>query len=126
MPGFVLTLPLAAGKVEAWRRFCEEMAGPRRHEYGHSRRRLGITREHSELVDRVGKFVTVTTIEAVDLGWAVSQVVSSGNPFDQWYRDQVRALYGVNLESDELFSRQVWPLPHEEVLFEWTSDSSFE
>ena len=126
MPGFVLTLPLALGKIEAWRRFCEEIAGPRRHEHEESRRRLGITHERTELVEKEGKFVTLTTIEVVDLGWAVSQIISSGNPFDQWYRVQIRALCGVNLASYEPFSRQVWPLPHEEVLFEWTPGSSSE
>ena len=43
MSGIVLTFPILAGKVEAWRRFCQEISGSRRQMYEASRQRLGIT-----------------------------------------------------------------------------------
>ena len=49
MPGIVLTFPILPGKVEAWRRFCQELAGSRSTLYEASRRRLGITRERMAL-----------------------------------------------------------------------------
>ena len=51
MPGVVLTFPILGGKAEAWRRFCQEMAGSRASLYEASRRRLGITRERMVLVE---------------------------------------------------------------------------
>ena len=43
MAGIILTFPIVAGKVEAWRRFCQELSGSRRQMYESSRQRLGIT-----------------------------------------------------------------------------------
>src|SRR5688572_22750944 len=51
MSGLVLTLPIAAGKVEAWRRFCQELSGSRQQLHAASRRRLGITSERLVLVE---------------------------------------------------------------------------
>ena len=50
MPGIILTFPIVAGKVEAWRRFCQELSGSRRQMYEASRQRLGITCERMALV----------------------------------------------------------------------------
>ena len=45
MSGIILTFPILAGKVEAWRRFCQELYGFRRQPYEASRKRLAITCE---------------------------------------------------------------------------------
>ena len=64
MPGIVLTFPIVAGKVEAWRRFCQELSGSRRQMYEASRQRLGITRERLVLVETAFGSAAVTTLEA--------------------------------------------------------------
>ena len=97
MTGIVLTLPIVAGKVEAWRRFCQEMSDSRRQMYEDSRRRLGITHERLALVETAFGSVTVTTLEAQDVGQALGQIITSVLPFDCWYREQVQELHGVNL-----------------------------
>ena len=51
MSGIILTFPIVTGKVEAWRRFCQELSGSRRQMYEASRRRLGMTRERLVLVE---------------------------------------------------------------------------
>ena len=50
MSGIVLTFPILAGKVEAWRRFCQELSGSRLKLYvvvtptvGHHARTIGIS-----------------------------------------------------------------------------------
>ena len=64
MPGIVLTFPILAGKVEAWRRFCQELSGSRRRMYEASRQRMGITRERLALVETAFGSTAVTTLEA--------------------------------------------------------------
>ena len=64
MSGIVLTFPILAGKVEAWRRFCQELLGSRRKPYEASRQRLGITREQLALVDTAFGATAVTTLES--------------------------------------------------------------
>ncbi len=121
MSGIVLTFPILAGKVEAWRRFCQELSGSRRKPYEISRQRLGITRERLELVDTAFGAMAVTILEATDAAQALGQIIASDLPFDVWYRERLQELHGINLAGYEQFS-QPTPLPlNHEVHFEWTS-----
>jgi hypothetical protein len=124
MSGIILTFPIVAGKVEAWRRFCQEMSGYRRQMYEASRRRLGITRERLALVETAFGSAAVTTLEANDVGLALGQIIASDLPFDHWYREQVQELHGVNLARYEIFLQQAPPPENQELLFEWTLPSS--
>jgi len=120
MSGIVLTFPIVAGKVEAWRRFCQELAGSRRKTYEASRQRLGITLERLALVETAYGSTAVTTLESPDLGRALGQIIASELPFDVWYRERLQELHGVNLARYEQFAQRT-PLPlNQEVHFEWT------
>jgi len=119
MSGIVLTFPILAGKVEAWRRFCQELSGSRRKTYEASRQRLGITRERLALVDTAFGATAVTTLEAPNVALALGQIIASILPFDLWYRKQLLELHGINLAGYEQFA-QPTPLPQDqEVHFEW-------
>src|SRR4030065_2687634 len=104
MPGIVLTFPIVAGKVEAWRRFCQELSGSRRQMYEASRQRLGITREQLALVDTAFGAMAVTTLEAPDVAQALGQIIASDIPFDIWYRERLQELHGINLAGYEEFA----------------------
>ena len=124
MSGIVLTFPILAGKVEAWRRFCQELSGSRQPMYEASRQRLGITLERLVLVETAFGSTAVTTLEAPDVNRALGQIIASDLPFDVWYRERLQELHGINLAGYEQFSQQR-SLPHnQELLFEWAFDSS--
>ena len=124
MSGIVLTFPILAGKVEAWRRFCQELSDSRRKPYEISRQRLGITRERLALVETAFGSTAVTTLEAPDVAQALGQIIASVLPFDVWYRERLQELHGINLAGYEQFAQRM-PLPHDqELLFEWTLNSS--
>ena len=124
MSGIVLTFPILAGKVEAWRRFCQELSGFRRKPYEASRQRLGITRERLALVDTAFGATSVTTLEAPDVARALGKIIASDLPFDVWYRERLQELHGINLAGYEQFL-QPSPLPlNHEVHFDWTLNSS--
>ena len=124
MSGIVLTFPILAGKVEAWRRFCQELSGSRRKMYETSRQRLGITRERLALVESAFGSASVNTFEAPDVDQALGQIIASLLPFDVWYRERLQELHGVNLAGYEQFA-QPMPLPHnQELLFEWALNTS--
>ena len=120
MAGIVLTFPIIKGKVEAWRRFCQEISGSRRVMYEASRLLLGITRERLALVETAFGSAAVTTLEAHDVGRALSQIIASDLPFDRWYRAQMLELHGVNLDGYEAFLHPAPPPENQELLFEWT------
>jgi len=124
MSGIVLTFPILAGKVEAWRRFCQELSDSQLQMYLSSRRRLGITHERMELMENAYGATAATTLEASDVAQALGQIFTSNLPFDVWYRKRLQELYGVELDNYEQFLK---PLPfssNQELLFEWTLTSS--
>jgi hypothetical protein len=124
MAGIVLTFPILAGKVEAWRRFCQELAGSRRKPYEDSRQKLGITRERLALVETAFGSTAVTTLEAPDIAQALGQIISSTSLFDTWYRERLKELHGIDLSRYEKFSVST-PLPdNQKVHFEWSLNSS--
>jgi len=124
MSGIILTFPILDGKVEAWRRFCQELSGFRRKPYEASRQRLGITCERLALVDTAFGATAVNTLEAPDVAQALGQIIASDLPFDVWYRERLQELHGINLAGYEQFA-QPMPIPHnQELLFEWTLNSN--
>jgi len=123
MSGIVLTFPILSGKVEAWRRFCQELSGFRRLTYGASRQRLGITFERLALVETAFGSMAVTTLEAPDVDRALGQIIASEISFDVWYRERLQKLHGINLAGYEQYA-QPTPIPdNQELLFEWKLDS---
>ena len=119
MSGIVLAFPLLAGKAEAWRRFCQELAGSRQQPYESSRHRLGITSERLALVETAFGSTAVITLEASSVDQALGEIISSELPFDRWYREKLLELHGINLSGYEQFAQPA-PLPQDqEVYFEW-------
>lgn len=119
MPGIILTFPIRPGKLEAWRRFCQEISGSRQDMHEDSRRRLGITHERLSLVETAYGAAAVTTIEALDVGQALDQMARSDLAFDHWYRDQMQELYGVSLARYEQFAPRAVPRQDPVLYFEW-------
>jgi hypothetical protein len=124
MSGIVLTFPILDGKVEAWRRFCQELCGFRQKPYEASRQRLGITRERLALVETSFGATAVTTLEALDVAQALGQIITSELPFDIWYREKLQELHGVNLAGYEQFAQPTPLPPNQELIFEWTFNNS--
>lgn len=124
MSGIILTFPILAGKVEAWRRLCQELSGFRRQQYEASRKRLGITCERMALVENAFGSTAVTTLEAPNVDRALGQIIASGHWFDVWYRERLQELHGINLAGYEQFSQPAPLLFDQEVHFEWTMKSS--
>ncbi len=123
MPSIVLTLPILAGKVEAWRRFCQEMSGSRLTTYEASRWRLGITHERLALIDTPFGATVITRLEAHDVGQALGHIITSTSPFDIWYREQMQELHGVILAVQGFAPPSETSHPEQVVHFEWRRDS---
>ena len=100
--------PLLPGKAEDHRQLCEELVGGRWEEYAASRQRLGITREAAWHQETPAGPVSVLCLEADDPGFAMQGMGTSSDPFDEWFRERVRDIHGVDLASP--------PPPPEQVL----------
>lgn len=119
MSGIVLTFPILDGKVEAWRRFCQELSGSRRKMYEESRERLGITREQLALVETSFGSMAITTLEGPQVALSLGQIIASSLLFDVWYRERLQELHGVNLVGYEQFAQRTPLSSNLEVHFEW-------
>jgi hypothetical protein len=110
MAHLALALPCLPGGADQLRRLAEECRGPRRAEFEAFHRRVGLTAERWFLEQTAQGELLVMTLEGDPLG-AIQKLAASDEPFDQWFKEQVRAVHGVD------FSKPL-PTPPPELVFE--------
>ena len=100
MPSVAFAAPLLPGKSEQDRNDIGSCTpgGERQAAYEASRARHGITREAVWIQPTPAGDLAVVYIEADDLQAAFAGLGSLQDPFDVWFRDQVRDVHGINLE----------------------------
>ena len=110
MPSVAFAAPLLPGKTDQDRADIRSCApgGDRNAAYEESRARHRITREAVWIQQSPAGDIGVVFIEADDLHAAFAGLGSSQEPFDVWFREQIRDVHGINLED-------VFP-PPEQVL----------
>jgi hypothetical protein len=90
--------PILPGKIEAARRFYEEMEGPRRGELVLAEQRLGISKEIVFLAELPSGPALVLYMESeIGLDNSVSTSAASEHEFDLWYKENLEDITGVNL-----------------------------
>ena len=112
MASLASAFPILPGKTEQWKHFSQEMAGPRRNEYEASRTRLGITREVAYLQQTPQGDLAVVYSEAQDIARVFEGFGRSQEPFDVWFREQVKEIHGVDFT-------QPLPGPLPEAIVDW-------
>ena len=104
--------PILPGKVEGWRRFCQEIDGWRQQGHAESRQRLGIVREAVWLVHTPGAHIAVVRIEAEEPEYLLTRLVASDHSFDRWFKEKLHDIYGLDLTPVSLG-------PMMELVFDW-------
>jgi len=97
---FGLVVPVLPGKEQADLNWVEEMTGPRREEYESAWKQLGVTRHtvwHQQTPDGT---VAVVYMEADDIPRAMQGITSSDDPFNQWFRERVRDVHGLDIQAE--------------------------
>lgn len=95
--GFIA--PLLPGKTETDRTaMISSWQGDRREAHEASRQRLGITREAIYIQSTPMGDVAVVYWEAEDVDAALKGMAVSDDPYDQWFRDHIRDVHGINVE----------------------------
>jgi hypothetical protein len=89
--------PIIPGKKQEDKDFVQEVTGPRRAEYEESRRRLGVTREAVWHQQTPQGTVAIIYLEAEDPQRVFQGLGSSSAPFDQWFRERVEEINGLDL-----------------------------
>jgi hypothetical protein len=90
-------IALLPGKLEAWRKFAQEMAGPRKKEHDESRRRLGVTMERAWIQPTPqGNLIIVYRESEGDAESFYTRLAASKEPFNVWFKQQVKELHGLD------------------------------
>ncbi len=88
--------PILPGKTQQWRRFAEELNGPRKKEYEESRRRHGV-RERTFLQSAPQGDMVIVTLEGDDPVESFRRFAATNDPFTRWFSQQVYEIHGIDL-----------------------------
>ena len=94
MPCYAFAQPVQPGTMDAWKGYVAEMKGPRKAEYDASRQRAGLREEEVWLQHTPMGDFAIVHLEADDIGRVFQTFMTSQEPFDVWFRDNV--LVGVH------------------------------
>ena len=97
MPEIAFAVPGLPGRENLDRTTLGEMSEARRDEYEAAARRAGITRQivwHQQTPDGT---IAVVYIEADDPDAALGEFGSSDEPFNRWFRDQMKEVHGIDI-----------------------------
>jgi hypothetical protein len=87
--------PILPGKLEKWEEFHAQMSGARKAEHDASRKRMGMRREVASLMRTPGGDFVCLCHEADDLGAAFEAIMTSQDPYDVWFRENLADIHGL-------------------------------
>ncbi|MGE5243152.1 MAG: hypothetical protein ACM3SQ_02865 [Betaproteobacteria bacterium] len=94
-----LAMPVLPGRSADARTFMKTLDGARRTEFDASERRLGITKELWYLAKLPSGDHLIGYMESLDFNRALQAFVASRDPFDLWFKEQMRAVSGLDLNN---------------------------
>jgi hypothetical protein len=95
---FGAAFPILPGKTEAGKEFAKAVMGPRRKEFEEILKKEGITKETWFLQKTPHGDFVVVYFEAADVEKSFEILAKSQDPFARWFREQAKAVSGVDLE----------------------------
>ncbi len=95
----LFALPILPGKTEAARAFLQEMDGPRKQEWAASDQRAGLTKEVWAIQQTPQGDFFVVCMAGEDIAQAFRQLAASQDEFDRWFKQQVQATTGADLNT---------------------------
>ncbi len=101
MSVMAIAIPIKPGKTGAWRKWTDELNGPRQDEYASSRKRVGL-RERTFLQQSPQGDLVIVTLEGDDPERAFAKMMQASDPFTSWFLDQVKEIHGIDLANGEM------------------------
>ncbi len=93
---FAAAFPVLPGKVAAVKQFSKELQMKKK-EFERSEKRLGVKKESWFLQTSPQGNWIVVHFEAKDVDRALMDFAKSTDPFDVWYKDQVKQVTGMDM-----------------------------
>jgi hypothetical protein len=114
MMKIAVALPILPGKMEDLKRFLAEVKGPRKEAQSNARRRIGVMRETLwiQQTPRGAMLLLYMEKEETKETSSVAEFYGSQDPYDLWFKPQIKAITGVELAG-------VQSHPPSEIVFDW-------
>ena len=111
MSAYLFSVPLVAGKTDAWKKYVKEASGPRHDDYVKSRRRIGLDEEQVFLQQTPHGDMCVVRWEADNPKQVFENMAKSEDPFDKWFRDKILIeCHNMDLSQTPTINQQVLDL----------------
>jgi hypothetical protein len=108
-----MAMPVQPGKADRLRAMRDELVGARRQQWEESERRLGIPREGWYLQPSPMGDLFLLWAESDDITAAFTSFIQSREPFDVWFKEQMRDITDIDLNEP--------PPGVPEVLMDWSA-----
>ncbi len=95
----LFALSILPGQTEAARAFLRELEGERKEQYAASQQRLGLVKEVWAIQATPQGDLFVVYFAGEDIGRAFGQFAPSQEEFDVWFKGQVQATTGADLNT---------------------------
>ena len=95
----LFALPILSGKTAVARAFLDELEGARKADYAISEQRLGLVKEVWAIQQTPTGDLYVVYFAGEDIGQAFQRFAASQDGFDRWFKAQVLATTGVDLNT---------------------------
>ena len=95
----LFALPILPGKTEAARAFLQEQDGPRKQELAACSQGAGLTKEVWAIQQTPQGDFFVAFMAGEDIAQAFAQVAASQSEFDRWFKQQMQATTGADLNT---------------------------
>ena len=99
MDHICLALPIVNGKTADARTFLQQLDTTRHAEFDRSEQQIGITKELWYLATLQSGDHLIGYMEAADFKRALASFVASRDPFDLWFKEQMLAVTGLDLNN---------------------------
>lgn len=99
MPTSLISIPLKPGQTDAARAFAQECVGSRFADFDASERRINILVENWYLQRMGGAEFFTIYVEGPDINASMGAFAASQDPFDSWFKAQVRELTGIDISA---------------------------
>src|SRR4028119_1662644 len=93
---YAFAIPVPPGKTDALRRLTEASLGARKSEFDDMQRRSGITEESYWLQHDPELGDLLIVVSSSDQRDFLALMATPQTPFDRWYRDQIRDIFGFD------------------------------
>jgi hypothetical protein len=91
-----ISFPVLDSNMDLFKKFLEELNGPRKAEYSASRASAGV-RERAFLQHTPNGSMVIVTLEGEDPVRALARFGSDDDAFSRWFRQQAKEIHGVDL-----------------------------